>query len=495
MQTDVVRNGTYFDRRRLPFIGYQPVFELSIDEVRKHFGLAPRPPMPGPNDVEARQSDGLLRNEDRVHIDAIIGTAADQIAVTPGVLRRSWTENGRRYFQYESEGPIVVRRADLLRPVRRARGPVDQDVDTPDLPSPGPRQRLDSMIRGMKASLEYYTRSSARTRFASSASSRFRRTRSSATRTRARSPSRRTRFFSRVKEGEIDQPFYGTAHEIAHQWQVSGAVVRGTGFLSESLANYSAMMVTEKTFGLEAARRVYDFQMERYLGGRAEQSREVPVLEVEKQPYIMYRKGAIALLTLRDLIGEETVNAALRRYLEKYRNAGPPYPTSLDQYAELRAVTPDSLQYLLEDLFETVTLWDVRTERASVEPTGTGEYQVTLDVVAKKMRADSVGSGDRSADGRPRRDRRLRARHRRRPRRAALPAAAPHPERQADDPHHRSARAGPRRHRSLPQADRPRAGGQCDRCGTRSGGRARRPSVIRRRRAPCRERDIAAIFD
>jgi aminopeptidase N len=151
-------------------------------------------------------------------------------------------------------------------------------------------------------------------------------------------------------------------------------------------------MVTEKTYGVEAGRRAYGFHMERYLRGRAEQSREVPVLDVERQSYIMYRKGAIALLTLRDFIGEAAVNAALRRYLEKYRDAGPPYPTALDQYAELRAATPDSLKYLLTDLFETVTLWDVKTERASVQPTGTGAYQVTLDIVARKTRADSVGT-------------------------------------------------------------------------------------------------------
>ena len=58
----------------------------------------------------------------------------------------------------------------------------------------------------------------------------------------------------------------------------------------------------------------------------------------------------------------------------------------------MRADTPDSLHGLLEDLFETVTLWDVRAERAAVEPTGTGEYQVTLTVDARKVRADSVGN-------------------------------------------------------------------------------------------------------
>ena len=92
------------------------------------------------------------------------------------------------------------------------------------------------------------------------------------------------------------------------------------GFLSESLANYSAMMVTEKTYGPEVARRVYDFQMDRYLRGRATQAREVPLLDVEDQPYIAYRKGASRMYTLREHIGDEAVNAALRRYLEKYRD-------------------------------------------------------------------------------------------------------------------------------------------------------------------------------
>jgi hypothetical protein len=173
---------------------------------------------------------------------------------------------------------------------------------------------------------------------------------------------------------------------------VRGAPVRGAKFLSESLANYSAMLVTEKTYGPEAGRRVFGFQMERYLLGRATQSREVPILEVEDQPYVAYRKGALALITLRDHIGEAAVNGALRRYFERYKDAGPPYPTSLDLYAELRAVTPDSLQYLLTDWFETITLWEVRTDRAVAQPTGTGEYEVTVDVVARKLRSDGEGN-------------------------------------------------------------------------------------------------------
>jgi ABC-2 type transport system permease protein len=201
-------------------------------------------------------------------------------------------------------------------------------------------------------------------------------------------------FITRNRDGQVDHTFFGTAHEVAHSWwggQVRGAHARGGDFLSETLSNYSAMMVTEKILGPEQARRVYDFQMDRYLSKRAEFASDVPLLEVEDHPHIAYGKGAVAMYTLREHIGDEPLNAALRHFVAKHRDGGPPYPTSRDLLAALRAVTPDSLQYLLTDLFETVTLWDVKTRRAVVERTDTGEYQVTLDVEAKKVRADSIG--------------------------------------------------------------------------------------------------------
>jgi hypothetical protein len=46
--TAVVRNGTYIDRSLLPFVGYQPLFELSDAAARKRFGLAPQAQMPSP---------------------------------------------------------------------------------------------------------------------------------------------------------------------------------------------------------------------------------------------------------------------------------------------------------------------------------------------------------------------------------------------------------------------------------------------------------------
>jgi hypothetical protein len=88
------------------------------------------------------------------------------------------------------------------------------------------------------------------------------------------------------------------------------------------------MMVTEKALGPEQARRVYDYQMDRYLSRRAAFERDVPLLEAEDHPHIAYGKGAVAMYTLRDHLGEQAVNGVLRRFVAQHRGGGPPYPTA-----------------------------------------------------------------------------------------------------------------------------------------------------------------------
>ena len=399
-QTSVVANGSYFDRRFLPFVGYQPALELAEEEARQRFGLGPRPPMPGPDDPAARRRDGVLRNEDRVLVEAIVGTSPDQIAVASGSLRRSWTENGRRYFHYGTDVPVpfgtsffsgryAVREAEW-----RDSSGSGQTVALQILHHPAHGYNVDRMVASIEASLDHYTRA-----FGPYQSRELRVVEIPPYSINGRAMVNtiafaEQNFITRADGGRVDHAFFGTAHEVAHSWwggQVSGAYARGRGVLSEALSNFSAMMVTEKVLGADQARRVYDFQMDRYLSRRAAFQTDVPLLEAEDHPHVAYGKGAVVMYTLREQLGEEVVNGVLRRFVEKHRHGGPPYPTSRDLLAELRAVTPDSMQYLLTDLFETITLWDVETRGAAVARTESGQYEVTLDVVARKVRADSVG--------------------------------------------------------------------------------------------------------
>jgi ABC-2 type transport system permease protein len=202
-------------------------------------------------------------------------------------------------------------------------------------------------------------------------------------------------FLTRVDSGEIDRAFFVVAHETAHQWwggQVMPTAVPGAGMVSEALAQYSAIMVLETEYGAAMAREFYDYNLDMYLGGRTVfTNREAPLLDVYGQKYVHYFKGAVAMYTLRDRLGAPAVNAALHRFREKYAGPDAPPATSRALYAELQAAAPDSLRPLLSDLFEHITLWDVRTDSARAEPDGAGAWRVTLHVDASKARADSIG--------------------------------------------------------------------------------------------------------
>ena len=188
---------------------------------------------------------------------------------------------------------------------------------------------------------------------------------------------------------------YVTAHEVGHQWwahQVIGADMQGMTFLSETMAQYSALMVMEKLYGPEQIRKFLKYELDSYLRNRGgEVIEELPLERVENQPYIHYRKGSLAMYLLKDQIGEEAVNRALRALLKDYAFKGPPYPTSRDLIRRLREEAGPQHQQLVTDLFEKITLYDVKVTSAKSSKRADGKWDVTLDVDARKLYADGKG--------------------------------------------------------------------------------------------------------
>src|SRR5207247_9124629 len=101
------------------------------------------------------------------------------------------------------------------------------------------------------------------------------------------------------------------------------------------------------------------------LGRGSERKKELPLYGNENQAYIHYRKGSLATYALQYAIGEANVNRALAAYIRKVAYQEPPYTTSRELLAELRAVTPADYQYLITDLFETITLFENRAVSAT----------------------------------------------------------------------------------------------------------------------------------
>ena len=205
-------------------------------------------------------------------------------------------------------------------------------------------------------------------------------------------------FIAKVNEENpdaVDYPFSVVSHEIAHQWwahQVIGANVQGATLLSESLSEYSSLKVLEHKYGKPQMRRFLKDALDGYLRGRTfEWKEEKPLMYNENQQYIHYNKGSLVLYALSDYIGEKNMNNALKKYVQKVAFQEAPYTNSIELVNELRAATPDSLKYIIKDMFETITLYDNKVTKATSKQLPNGKYEVTIEFDVSKYKANKDG--------------------------------------------------------------------------------------------------------
>jgi ABC-2 type transport system permease protein len=196
-------------------------------------------------------------------------------------------------------------------------------------------------------------------------------------------------------ESGVDYPFSVSAHEVAHQWwahQVIGANAKGATLMSESMSEYVSLKVLEKRYGEDKMRIFLKDALDRYLTGRAfEGIKERPLMYNENQQYIHYNKGSLVLYALSDYLGEERLNSAIKNYVQKVAFQEAPYTVASEFVDEIEAVTPDSLTYLIDDLFRTITLYDNRVEKAEWWMTSDSLYELELTLQTVKYRSDEKG--------------------------------------------------------------------------------------------------------
>jgi ABC-2 type transport system permease protein len=400
----VVDNGTFVNSSLLPAFGYDGNRELSRDPERRKHGLVPKEHlMPDLDDPVNHQRNYVTADADWIDFEATLSTEADQIALAPGYLQKEWMQDGRRYFHYKMDSTILDFYAFISARYAVRRGAWQSDGKTVPIEvyyQPGHEYNVQTMIEGVRDSLDYFSRAFSPYQHRQVRILEFPRYATFAQSFPNTIPySEAIGFIAKVNPDDpkdIDYPYYVTAHEVAHQWwahQVVGANVQGATMLSETLAQYSALMVAKKKFGANRMKRFLKYELDSYLVGRTtDRKNEQPLFRNENQGYIHYRKGSLAMYALQDAIGEQNVNNALASFLRKFAYRGPPYPTSRDLLAEFRAVTPLKYQYLIEDLFETITLFDNRALSATWKATTGGRFKVTLKFSTRKERADGNGA-------------------------------------------------------------------------------------------------------
>jgi hypothetical protein len=391
-------NGMFLNDEDFAHLGYSPDAELSDENIRRKHGLKPKPRMADINDMDARRNMDTSRDADWITADVVLSTSPDQIAIAPGELLGEWVEAGRRVFHYRALGKAQDFICAVSARYRVVRDKWN-DVDLAIYYHPSHEYNLEKMRQSMRQTLDYCTRNFSPYQNKTLRVLEFPRYDGFAQSFLASVPySESIGFIAKVDpsdEKDVDYPFYITAHEVAHQWwghQVVGGNVQGAGMVSESLAEYTAMMVMKHQHGPEQMKRFLKYEMDRYLAGRSsEKYTEQPLVRCEGQGYIHYSKGSVVFYALQDYIGEDTVNRALRSYLNQVAWQEPPYTTALDLLAKLREVTPPQYAYLIADMFESITLYENRAVAATYRELGKGKYEVKLKVAARKLKSSDQG--------------------------------------------------------------------------------------------------------
>jgi ABC-2 type transport system permease protein len=398
--TPVLYNGSFVHSPHLaPLIGVQRAFYLQSNTRRRAFGLDPLPGLAARNDPEQRQRNFISSDSDFIRFAITLSTSADQIALAPGNLEREWTEGDRKFFRYRVDKPIVNFWSVVSARYAVAR---DQwnDVGLAVYYEPKHAYNVPRMLDAMKQALAYYSANFGPYPHRQLRIAEFPRVASATMMAQSFATlipySEAAGFIANLTNpASIDLLWHTTAHEVAHQWwahQVIGANVEGAQFLSESLSEYSALMVAEHRYGAHKMRQLLKYDLDTYLRGRGQSSNERPLARAAMaQLHVHYEKGALALYALKDAIGEAAVNRALARLVREHAYKSDPYPTSSDLLVLLRAEAGPAHEQFITDLFEKITLWDLRVTGSQATATADGKWRVRVEVRAKKLEA--MGNG------------------------------------------------------------------------------------------------------
>ena len=401
---ELAYNGTFFDSTYFPYIGYDRNVELDDPRRRAEEKLPALEELAERGDPYWERVNLFTPQSDWITYHTIVSTSGDQTAIAPGYLKREWTENGRHFYEYDMGATHTADFFSYLSGRYQVKQEKYKNINLQIFYTPGHEYNLDDMLQATKSGLDYYDKSFGPYQFDQFRIIEFPRYRQFAQSFPNTVPySEGMGFIARMKkQDDIDFTYFVTAHELGHQWwghQLIGAQVRGSNMMSETLAEYSALKVMEKKYGADNIHKYLKHELDTYLRGRAGEIRkEPPLVLVQREPYVWYQKGGLVMYTLADYIGEDKVNAALKKFLDEYHYANAtdaqttPYPDTRQFVAALREQTPPDMQYLITDMFESIVLYDNKALTATVTETPDHKYKVELAVQARKAKADENGN-------------------------------------------------------------------------------------------------------
>jgi hypothetical protein len=337
-----------------PSLGYQSDKEIEDEQKREAYELG------NPTPLKTLEAPEVFKN-DFINLDMVVSTENNQTPMGIGDVVKSWTENDRVFTQYKAHG--IPFRFAVASAKNQKQSIKHRNIEIEVLYHDKHFENVDRLLKNTVLSLDYcidnfnvYPYEKISFVEVSSFTSGFAATAYPATIFMTENMIFHTNIDSDPSKDVINEL---AGHELAHMWwgnsQINPDERQGASMLTETLAMYTEMMIYKKLYGKETMwervqihQQIYD--NEKGLYG------DSPLYKV---PYgathIAYSKGAIAMVKLSELIGEDKVNQALRSFLAN--NKYPKKPTSLDLLEEFYKVLPNNaLRSKVDKLFKDVNI-------------------------------------------------------------------------------------------------------------------------------------------
>lgn len=400
--TDILHNGTSIGPG-LPGLGYDDDEELTNPEDRAKYGLPVKKDAFEDGDDTAG-ANALLTGGvvGLAHCNVVISVPAGQTAIGPGDLVKQWQQNDRNYFEYASNkegmysgiGILAGRYSVLKDSVTISNG---KTVGVEIYYNPANNANLQRFIDGYKTSMQYYTSVWGPYPFKTIKlveTSPFNNDINSMGGVHAFSEN-----FGWSADFTMpyqwDYCYYNVAQQLARQWwmvQVAPNHTKGSRVITNGLSKYAALLMMEKKYGANNIRNIVGASLDDYTWSRGRTvHNQNPVLQANRWEEFDSKAGVV-LFGLKRLIGEDSINIALKEFYTAYafKNTGP-YAGSKELYSYIKKHVPDSLQYYLSDTWEKITFYDNKIESTTVTPLGNNQYKVNIKVSIAKNYEDNNG--------------------------------------------------------------------------------------------------------
>ncbi|KQT35659.1 aminopeptidase [Chryseobacterium sp. Leaf405] len=335
----IIEDGSFMRiSRYFPTFGYQASNEIEDEKKRAEFKLGKQ------SELKKLETPEVLK-KDFINLDMTVSTEKNQTAIGTGDLIQHYGKNNRNYFHYRSNG--IPFRFAVSSARYKVKSMIYKGITINIFFNKKHSENVNHLLENAKITLDYCRENFGKYPFKTvnfAEVSSFTKGFAATAYPSSIFMTEDMLFHANIRADKNQDVINELAgHELSHLWwgnsQIDPDEREGATMLTETLAMYTEMMIYKKMHGKEKMMEKLKVHQQIFDNEKG-LSENQPLYKVSgENTHISYSKGAIIMVKLSEMIGEDKVNIALKNFL--LHNQYPKKPTTLDLLQEFYRVSPN----------------------------------------------------------------------------------------------------------------------------------------------------------